>query len=251
MRAVLRGLARLLRTRDAEIRVAWRRLRQRAFVARVTLLAKLERSTVSIELAPDVRIGRGVRVNVWPGTHTTLSLGARSVIGEGVTFHLKGGELRGGVQTELRPDAAIHLGGRLTLDGENRISYGCVLHCAEEIQLGYATIVGEHAGIADSTHFHTTPDAPVLNNVATAPVHIGRNTFLCPRVSIGRGVTVGAWTVIGPGSVVSKDIPAGVFASGIPAVVVRDLEHPWMKDIASGDEGAPDPAWPANVPTRP
>jgi acetyltransferase-like isoleucine patch superfamily enzyme len=247
MRAILRRVARLLRERDEDVRLAWRGLHQRAFIARVTLLAKLERSTVSIHLAPDVRIGRGIRVNVWPRTHTTLTFGPRSVIGEGVTFHLKGGDLRGGVQTELRPDAAIHLGGRLTLDGENRISYGCVLHCAEAIHLGYATIVGEHAGIADSTHFHTTPDDPVLHNVATGPVHIGRNTFLCPRVSVGRGVTVGAWTVVGPGSVVSKDIPAGVFASGIPAVVVRDLDHPWMAEIASGADGAPDPAWPADV----
>lgn len=249
MRAVLRRVLAILREHDEEIRVAWRGLRQRLFLARVRVLASRERSRVTIELAPDVRIGRGVRVHVWPGTETTMQLGPRSKIGDNVTLHMRGGELVGGVQTDIRTNAAVHIGGRLTLDGENTVSYGCVLHCEESIHLGYAAIMGEYAGIADSTHIHTTPDAPIGENILTAPVEIGRNTFLCPKVSVGRGVTVGAWTVIGPSSVVAKDIPAGVFASGIPASVIRDLKHPWMAVSAEADGSAPDPAWPATVRT--
>ncbi len=247
MRGVRRRVVKVLRDNDDGIRRTWRQLRHKLFIARVSLLARRELSRVTIELAPDVRIGRNVRVHVWRGTQTTIRLGPHSRIGDNVTFQLKGGEFVGGVQTDLRANAVIQTGGRLVLDGENTVSYGCVLHCAESVHLGYATIMGEYATIADSTHFHTTPDDPVVHNVVTAPVEIGRNVFICPKVSVSRGVTVGAWSVIGPGSVVTKDIPAGVFASGIPAAVVRDLEHPWMRDLAKGDPAAPDPAWPAKV----
>ena len=241
----LGGVKAVVRSQDARLTLAWRALRQKVFLLRVRILASWARSRVTINFAADVRIGRGVRVHVWPGTETSLTFGPRSTIGDNVTFQLKGGEMVAGVQTHLRTNVVIQLGGRLLLDGENMISYGCVLHCAEHVHIGYAALMGEYAAIVDSNHFHTTADAPVYENASTAPVEIGRNTFLGPRVSVGRGVTIGPWSVIGASSVVAKDIPAGVFASGIPAVVVRDLEHPWMADIALGDPGAPDPAWPA------
>jgi acetyltransferase-like isoleucine patch superfamily enzyme len=235
----------LIREHQPEIVVAWRRFRQRVFVARVQLLAKWEQATVSFDIAPDVRIGRGVRVYVWPHTDTTFKIGAKSKIGDNVTIHMKGGSFVAGIRTDLRASTAIQIEGRITLDGENTISYGSVLHCGDAIHLGYAAIMAEYATVADSTHFHTTADEPVGENVKFAAVDIGRNTFICPRVSVGRGVTIGPWSVIGPSSVVSKDIPAGVFASGVPAEVVRSLDHPWMDDVEKGAAGAPDPEWPA------
>ena len=225
--------------------LAWRRLRQLLFVARVQLLAKWERASVTMELAPDVRIGRGVRVYVWRNTQTHFAIGAKSKIGDNVTIHMKGGSFVAGIRTDLRAGTAIQIEGRITLDGENTISYGSVLHCGESVHLGYAAIMAEYASVADSTHFHTTADEPVGENAKFAPIDIGRNTFICPRVSVGRGVTIGPWSVIGPSSVVSKDIPAGVFASGIPAEVVRSLDHPWMADVEAGASDAPDPEWPA------
>ena len=46
---------------------------------------------------------------------------------------------------------------------------------------------------------------------------IGGNTVICPGVSIGEG------TVIGAGSVVTKDIPANVIAVGNPCKVIRKI----------------------------
>ena len=57
-----------------------------------------------------------------------------------------------------------------------------------------------------------------------APVEIGRNAFIGDRAIILKGVTIGADAVVGAGSVVTADIPAGVVAAGIPARVVRELE---------------------------
>ena len=44
-----------IRNHQHEIVVAWRQLRQRAFVARVRVMAKWERARVDFEFAPDVR----------------------------------------------------------------------------------------------------------------------------------------------------------------------------------------------------
>ena len=55
------------------------------------------------------------------------------------------------------------------------------------------------------------------------PVRIGRNCWLGAGVIVMPGVTIGDDTVIGAGSVVTKDIPSGVVAVGNPCRVLREV----------------------------
>jgi maltose O-acetyltransferase len=48
-------------------------------------------------------------------------------------------------------------------------------------------------------------------------VWVGGGAILCP------GITIGSRTVIGAGSVVTRDLPEGVFAAGNPCRVVREI----------------------------
>lgn len=57
-----------------------------------------------------------------------------------------------------------------------------------------------------------------------SPIVIGNNAWLGGGVIVCPGVTVGANTTIGAGSVVTRDIPANVFAAGNPCRVIRTLE---------------------------
>jgi len=57
----------------------------------------------------------------------------------------------------------------------------------------------------------------------TAPVTIGNNCWIGASVTICPGVTVGDNSVIGAGSVVTKDIPANCIAVGNPCHVVREI----------------------------
>ncbi len=50
-----------------------------------------------------------------------------------------------------------------------------------------------------------------------ADVWVGGGAILCP------GVRVGAKAVIGAGSVVTRDVPGGVFAAGNPCRVIREI----------------------------
>ena len=55
------------------------------------------------------------------------------------------------------------------------------------------------------------------------PVHIGNNCWLGACVTVCPGVTIGDDCVIGAGSVVTRDIPSGCFAAGVPCRVIRPL----------------------------
>lgn len=55
------------------------------------------------------------------------------------------------------------------------------------------------------------------------PITVGNNVWFGANVSVLPGVRIGDNTVIGAGSVVTKDIPAGVVAVGNPCKVLRDI----------------------------
>ncbi|GGD89854.1 sugar O-acetyltransferase [Paenibacillus nasutitermitis] len=58
----------------------------------------------------------------------------------------------------------------------------------------------------------------------THPVHIGDNVWICAGAIVLPGVTIGANSVIGAGSVVTKDIPPDSLAVGNPCKVIRSLK---------------------------
>ena len=57
------------------------------------------------------------------------------------------------------------------------------------------------------------------------PITIGSNCWLASNVTVVGGVTIGDGSVIGAGSVVTHDIPANVFAAGVPCNVVKVIDN--------------------------
>jgi serine acetyltransferase len=70
-------------------------------------------------------------------------------------------------------------------------------------------------------------------------IHIGEDCWLGGNVIVLPGVTIGRGTTIGAGSVVSKDIPEFVVAVGNPAKVVKKLDVKEPADWPHKDGGAP------------
>ena len=55
------------------------------------------------------------------------------------------------------------------------------------------------------------------------PIKIGNNVWICGNVTVLPGVSIGDNSIIGAGSVVSKDIPSNVLALGIPCRVIKNI----------------------------
>ena len=93
------------------------------------------------------------------------------------------------------------------------------------IYIGSYTMIGPNVTVATAGH----PILPELREKAyqfNMPVHIGRNCWIGAGAMIMPGVTIGDNSVIGAGSVVTKDIPANVMAYGNPCRVAREInEH--------------------------
>ncbi|HRA51701.1 DapH/DapD/GlmU-related protein, partial [Actinotalea sp.] len=74
------------------------------------------------------------------------------------------------------------------------------------------------------TPIHPTEPGPRRDKVeAAAAITLGDNVWLGGGVIVLPGVSIGDDTVVGAGSVVTKDLPAGVVAVGNPARVIRHL----------------------------
>ncbi|MBR2829689.1 MAG: sugar O-acetyltransferase [Solobacterium sp.] len=107
--------------------------------------------------------------------------------------------------------------------GKNVVfNFGCRFVDDADITIGDNTMLGP--GVCISTAEH--PLSPELRRNGlqyNKPVHIEDNVWIGAGAVILAGVTIGRNTVIGAGSVVTKDIPADSLALGIPAKVIRSI----------------------------
>lgn len=126
----------------------------------------------------------------------------------------------------IEPPFHANWGGRHVHFGNNvYANFGLTLVDDTHIYVGDYTMFGPNVVVATAGH----PILPELRERAyqyNMPVRIGRNCWIGAGAIILPGVTIGDDTVIGAGSVVTKDIPSGVVAVGNPCRVLREIgEH--------------------------
>ncbi|HSW11089.1 MAG TPA: acyltransferase [Bacillota bacterium] len=87
----------------------------------------------------------------------------------------------------------------------------------ELIELGENSIVGYAATILAHEF--------LIDECRTGKVTIGRDVVIGANVTILPGVSVGDRTIVSAGSMVNRDLPAGVLAGGVPARIIRRLNE--------------------------
>ncbi|WAC20445.1 DapH/DapD/GlmU-related protein [Luteolibacter sp. SL250] len=92
------------------------------------------------------------------------------------------------------------------------VDYGSV-HLGHNVGFSFRNIV------ITSTH-----EVDDFSRIITKPVTIGDNVWITSNVTILPGITIGDNSIIGAGSVVTKDIPPNCFAAGNPCKVIRHLK---------------------------
>ena len=94
------------------------------------------------------------------------------------------------------------------------------------IELGKNVLTGKYVLITDNSHgeadpsiLETAPDKRPM--VSKGPVIIEDNVWIGEKASILPGVRIGRGAIIGTGAVVTRDVPAGHLALGVPAQITK------------------------------
>jgi galactoside O-acetyltransferase len=123
----------------------------------------------------------------------------------------------------IEPPFRSNWGGKHCHFGKNvYANFNLTLVDDTHIYVGDCTMFGPNVTVATAGH----PILPELREQGyqyNFPVHIGKNCWIGAGALILPGVTIGDNTVIGAGSVVTKDIPANVVAVGNPCRVMREI----------------------------
>lgn len=170
----------------------------------------------------------GQNIQVYNKVYLT---GKRGQIIIGDNFHLTSGDcinplcrnIRGCIHTDKSSSTIVignHVGmsspciwihDRLTIGNHVNIGGNCIIMDTDVHQMDYVARRGEKVENADDAN----------TKVQSAPVTIEDDVWIGANCIVLKGVTIGARSIIGAGSVVTKDIPADCIAAGNPCRVIR------------------------------
>jgi acetyltransferase-like isoleucine patch superfamily enzyme len=156
-------------------------------------------------LAPGarLRIAAGVAADRRPGAITfLLEPGAEVVIREGAWL-----------RTEAAPVLIAAFAGARIEVGPDCLLNGCHLSAKRSVALERRAWVGPGSRIFDSDQH----DLDAARPERSAPVRVGECAWIASDVTVLRGVTIGAHSVVGARSLVTADVAPHTLAYGIPA----------------------------------
>jgi len=127
-----------------------------------------------------------------------------------------------GEGSEIRPPFRCDLGYQTTIGARTFANFGLVCLDVARVSIGDDVQIGPNVQLLTPTH-PTEPGPRREKWEAAEPITIADNVWLGGGTIVCPGVSIGENTVVGAGSVVTKDLPANVVAVGNPARVIREL----------------------------
>ena len=138
---------------------------------------------------------------------------------EGVLRELLGAV---GKETYIRPPFFCDYGYNITLGDNVYLNFNCVILDVVPVTIGDRVQIASAVQLLAADHPRDARERASGLEYGR-PITIGDDVWLGGGTIVVPGVTIGARTVVGAGSVVTKDIPAGVVAAGNPCRVLRRL----------------------------
>ena len=124
----------------------------------------------------------------------------------------------------IEPDFRCEFGKNIIIGDQVYINFGCIILDCAEVTIGNNVLIGPNLGIYAVNH-GLDPEERIVGACIGKPVHIEDNVWVGGDVKVLAGVTIGEGSVIGAGSVVTKDIPPRVVAAGNPCKVIRPIDE--------------------------
>jgi galactoside O-acetyltransferase len=125
--------------------------------------------------------------------------------------------------TLLCGSGSLRLGARCYLNQNVRVGSS-----GGEVRIGDEVMVGPNVVIDPSTHTRSRTDVPMkAQPLLHGRIVIGDDVWLGANCVVLRGVTIGGGCIVGAGAVVTRDLPPGTIAAGVPARAIgtRDAEN--------------------------
>ena len=126
-----------------------------------------------------------------------------------------------GSRVKIAPGVFVDFAAKLKIGDQVSIQHYCFLSAYGGIEIGNDVSIGHGTSIVSSSHPFKGAGKIREAAVEEAPVRIGDNVWIGMKASILMGVRVGNGAVIGACSLVTRDVPAGVVAYGVPAKRIR------------------------------
>ncbi len=133
--------------------------------------------------------------------------------------------LLGGVgrDVEIRPPFYCDYGAHIFVGNGVFMNYDCVVLDCNTVHIGNGVLMGPKVQLYTATHPLDAATRRAGWEMAY-PIAIGDDVWIGGGAMVCPGVTIGARSVIGAGSVVTRDVPEGVFAAGNPCRPIRRVD---------------------------
>ena len=123
----------------------------------------------------------------------------------------------------IKPPFFCDYGFNIYIGKNVMLNYNCTLLDVCKIEIGDNTLIGPNTGIYTACH-PIDYDKRLEGKEFGKPISIGKNVWIGGRCTILPGVHIGDNSVIGAGSVVTKDIPNNVVAVGNPCKIIKEVK---------------------------
>jgi maltose O-acetyltransferase len=129
-----------------------------------------------------------------------------------------------GVGVVVQPTFRCDYGYNISIGAGTFVNYDSVMLDVVPIRIGAGCQIATRVQLLAATH-PVDPDTRRAGWESGSPITIGDDVWLGGGVVVCPGVTIGDATVVGAGSVVTRDLPSGVVAFGNPARVHREVSE--------------------------
>lgn len=122
----------------------------------------------------------------------------------------------------LFPPFYTDFGKNISIGKDVFINSGCHFQDQGGIEIGNGVLIGHSVVLATINH-DLAPSQKRKNHYA--PIKIGNYVWIGSNATILPGVTIGEWSVVAAGAVVSKDVPSYTVVGGVPAKILKRLNE--------------------------
>ena len=127
-----------------------------------------------------------------------------------------------GKGVHFEPNFRCEFGFNISIGNNFFANFDCIMLDGNLITIGDNVLLGPRVGLYTANHALDARER-IMGGCYAHPIVIEDNVWIGAGVHIMGGVTIGRNSVIGAGSVVTKDVPENVIAAGVPCKVIREI----------------------------